>query len=131
MVTAFLVGDLGEIIYMKVPKEMTAISGQCYRLRKSLYGLKQAARVFFDLIAGILERNGYSPVSADRNIFTDGKTYIAVYVDDLLIVEELAGVKKVKDILQKHLNIKDLEEVSVWLGLRIQRDLRRKILLID
>lgn len=40
--TAFLYGDLEEEIYMKVLLECKPKEGQVCRLRKSIYGLKQA-----------------------------------------------------------------------------------------
>jgi Reverse transcriptase (RNA-dependent DNA polymerase) len=43
--TAVLNGTLSEEIYMKPPPGQYQKDGKVYRLRKSLYGLKQAAHV--------------------------------------------------------------------------------------
>jgi len=46
---AFLYGDLKEDVYLKLPSGMsTSLSNDVCKLKRSLYGLKQALRVWFD-----------------------------------------------------------------------------------
>lgn len=45
VVTTFLAGKLQDAIYIKMPDHMIARFGRFARVLKSLYGLKQAARV--------------------------------------------------------------------------------------
>jgi len=46
---AFLYGDLKEDVYLKLPSNMsTSLSNDVCKLKRSLYGLKQALRVWFD-----------------------------------------------------------------------------------
>lgn len=40
--TAFLYGDVEEVIYVDQPTEFDDGSSRVYKLRKALYGLKQA-----------------------------------------------------------------------------------------
>lgn len=52
---AFLHGDLKEEVYMKMPPGfLSSTGGQVCGLLKSLYGLRQAPRCWFAMLAGAL-----------------------------------------------------------------------------
>ena len=57
--TAFLNGILDEEIYMKAPGGSSTGSDGLWRLRKSLYGLKQALRVWNKLLDSTLRELGF------------------------------------------------------------------------
>ena len=59
VVTAFLYGDLEEEIYMAVPEGVPDKYGKIWRLRKSLYGLKQSPRQWNLKLTSFLEELGY------------------------------------------------------------------------
>jgi hypothetical protein len=57
------------------------------KLKKALYGLKQASRVWYNTLTNYLKTLGFTSLITDNCIFYDGKeTYIAVFVDNLLII---------------------------------------------
>ena len=70
--TAFLHGYLKEEIYMVQPKDFLA-SGQehlVYRLRKSLYVLKQAPPQWYKKFDDIIQSVGFSKSDEDHYFFT-------------------------------------------------------------
>ncbi|PKI69407.1 hypothetical protein CRG98_010205 [Punica granatum] len=87
---AFLHGDLHEEVYMSLPPGLSSNRpGQVCRLRKSLYGLRQASRNWFSKLVDALYAYGFKQSRADNSLFTysRGTIFIAVliYVDDLLV----------------------------------------------
>ena len=92
------------------------------RLLQSIYGLKQAARVWFLLLTGYLESIGFHTVESDESVFTNGKVIMGIYVDDLIILgADLGSIKEVKRLLKERFEMKDEGEARVVLGIRIQR----------
>jgi len=67
---AFLHGDLHEEIYMKVPEGVsTQVPQVVCRLKKSLYGLKQASRQWYAKSTEVLYSRGYTHSSNDYSLF--------------------------------------------------------------
>lgn len=84
--TAFLYGDLKETIYMDQPpgfKDQTNGDKVC-KLQKSLYGLKQAAKVWNDTMTAALSRYGYKQSTVDPCLFFIRQKrkwhYVLIYV---------------------------------------------------
>jgi hypothetical protein len=57
--TAFLNGTLDEEIYMKAPDSFNTGSNSLWRLKKSLYGLKQALHIWNKLLDSTLKDIGF------------------------------------------------------------------------
>lgn len=123
---AFLNGVLHEEVYVKQPEGFDDGTGRVYRLRKALYGLKQAPRVWNEDIGATLVDAGFTRSASDEALyvrFERGEpVYVLVYVDDLLLVSpKLDLIGKVKHTLASKYQMKDLGEVSMYLGVQIQR----------
>ncbi|KAE8887010.1 hypothetical protein PF005_g31320 [Phytophthora fragariae] len=89
--TAFLNGTLDEDVNMAVPQGVRADGGLVCKLRRSLYGLKQAAAVWFKTIRAAFVEMGFVQCRADPCLFVrlgkngQSPVYIVLYVDDLLV----------------------------------------------
>ena len=86
---AFLHGDLDEEVYMLMPKGISNPNNKVCRLKKFLYGLKQASRQWFSKLKETLLSFGYNQSKNDYSLFLNKTatniTIIAVYVDDILL----------------------------------------------
>jgi hypothetical protein len=85
--TGFLLGDLEEEIYMQCPPGMDAADDECLQLMRSMYGLVQAARQFWQLWAHIMEKKlNFKRSPADPCLFVRGMgptlLLVCLYVDD-------------------------------------------------
>ncbi|CAK1594133.1 unnamed protein product [Parnassius mnemosyne] len=102
-VTAFLQGDIDTEIYMLQPEMYTKGNKVCHLL-KSIYGLKQASRLWNIILCKVLKELGIEQSKTDPCIYYDNikKIYIAVWVDDLIIFSsQLEYTKELKDKLCK------------------------------
>ncbi|KAF7763798.1 hypothetical protein Agabi119p4_8335 [Agaricus bisporus var. burnettii] len=91
--SAFTYGELEEEIYMRQPEGYHIGSpNMVFRLRKSLYGLKQAARQWIKKLRGVLEGIGYTRLRSDSSIYIyskgDIKVIVPVFIDDITLVSK-------------------------------------------
>ena len=131
--TAFLNGDLEEEIYMSQPEGYVKEreEGLVCKLNKSIYGLKQSSRCWFNTIDEFLENSGYTKSSSDPCIYIkrEGEDImlIALYVDDLIPASNSKSMlHREKAALQQRFEMKDLGEVHYCLGIQVERDKENK-----
>jgi hypothetical protein len=94
------------------------------RLRWALYGLKQVPRTWFAKFSTTVSRLGYFISSYDSALFirrTDwGIILLLLYVDDMIITgNDSIGILELKQFLNQHFEMKDLGNLSYFLGLEI------------
>ncbi|KAL9266507.1 Retrovirus-related Pol polyprotein from transposon RE1-like protein [Drosera capensis] len=130
----FLHGDLTETVYMQQPPgyETTEENHVCH-LRKSLYGLKQSPRTWFEKFSKVVQTIGFSRSSADSSLFFHRRSQrtviLLVYVDDIIItVDDTTGIVKVKTHLLKQFHTKDLGTLRYFLRIEIAKQ-RNSLLL--
>jgi Reverse transcriptase (RNA-dependent DNA polymerase)/gag-polypeptide of LTR copia-type len=134
VVSAFLAGKLKEKIFMKVPEPLVGIFGRYVRILKSLYGLKQAARVWYLLLSSFFESIGFKSLPTDPSIMINraNGVIVGIHVDDMVLTggnkEAIADVKRK---LQAKFEMKDLGEARNIVGLRVTRDLIKGAVSID
>jgi Reverse transcriptase (RNA-dependent DNA polymerase)/Integrase core domain/GAG-pre-integrase domain len=131
VVTAFLLEDLDDEIYMEQPEGLEKTrngkgkGNLVCKLRKGLYGLKQSARNWNRKLRRELEVLGFQQCQADHCIFVNQRTGIilAVWVDDIIILgKEMEEINEIKRDLNEKFEMKDLGELEYFLGIQLFRD---------
>nr|CCA23732.1 PREDICTED: hypothetical protein [Albugo laibachii Nc14] len=95
-------------------------------LKKSLYGLNQAGRLWIQLLDTEMEKNGFDWCTTDMGLYhkrVGGKMVIfVVYVDDLLVTATKALLVKEFLSTMGTLSVKDFGDVRKFLGMLIELD---------
>ncbi|XP_074363496.1 uncharacterized protein LOC141704047 [Apium graveolens] len=110
---AFLQGDLDEEVHIKLPPDFESSSpNKVCRLRKSLYGLKEAPQCWFPKLVSALKKYGFLQSYSDYSMFTytkgDIQINVLVYVDDLIISRnDFAALRALKAYLSDCFHMKD------------------------
>ena len=124
---AFLHGDLNETVYMRQPAGFVDESRPDHvcHLHKSLYGLKQSPRAWFDEFSTYLMEFGFTCSILDPSLFVyaKGKDVILFLLDvDVMLItgnnsETLASLLAE---LNKQFKMKDLGQMHYFLGIQAQ-----------
>ena len=126
--TAFLNGELEEEVYMQQPEGFITPGKEhlVCRLKKSIYGLKQSSRCWNVVLDDHLKKMGFVQTTTDPCVYraSGGElVYIGVYVDDVILAarssKKLAEVKKE---LALRFDIKDMDRLHHFLGMKIVQD---------
>jgi hypothetical protein len=107
-----------------------------WRVRKSLYGLRQAPRKWNDQIHSFLISLGFMRLESDYGLYVRGKgqemELVSVYVDDLLVAaKSLNAVEKIKAALKGRFEMSDFGEATTILGINIRRDWKKGTLTLE
>ena len=92
---AYLQAPLNEDIYMRVPPGLPALdatgSPLVVKLRRSLYGLRQAGREWFQFFTSTLRSFGFKPSAIDTCLFVHTSDtsilWLVLWVDDFVLVD--------------------------------------------
>ena len=109
-----------------MPEACSSKSREMYsiRLQKSLYGLKQSGRMWYNRLSEYLIKQGYINDAICPCIFikktTLGFVILAVYVDDINLIGTPEEVQKAIEYLKEEFEMKDLGKTKICLGLQIE-----------
>ncbi|KAM2549509.1 hypothetical protein TB1_013867 [Malus domestica] len=122
VVTAYLYRDLNMEIYMKVPEGLPLAGSHSFkprntlsiRLRRSLYGLKQSGRMWYNRLSEYLTRQGYVNNELWPCVFIkkshSGFMIVAIYVDDINLIGTPAKLEEITVHLKSEFEMKDLRK---------------------
>ena len=125
---AFLPGTLMDEVYVPQPPGFIDSDRPHHvcRFNKALYGLKQAPRAWYNELRNFLLQSGFTNSLADTSLFIYNQLgnsciYILVYVDDILLAGDSTSVKAAIASLSARFSLKDLGELSYFLGIEAIR----------
>ena len=126
---AFLDGTLDEEIYMRQPEgylNKHSPHSVC-RLRKSLYGCKQAQRVWNESFNNTMELIGFRRCMYDQCVYVRGKggdlTFVALWVDDIVgFSKSDKSLQNLFHELNKAYTVRDLGKLHECLSLNFNDD---------
>ena len=133
--TALLNGNLEGNVYMAQPKGfvMEGKERMGYRLKKLIFGLKQASRQWYLKFDKTIRNFGFKENVEDNCIyvkFKNGKyIFLILYVDDILLAcSDVSLLLETKKFLSLKFDMKDLGEASFVLGIEFHQDRRKGVL---
>ena len=127
--TAFLYGDLSKDIYMKQPEGyvIPGYENKVCKLKKSLYGFKQASKLWYYKFQNYLFSLGFLGIIADSNVYIkqDNTSFIilALYVDDVILITNTIQLLKQIDIqFRQAFAMTNHSPIHYILGIHIERN---------
>ncbi|KAI7956600.1 hypothetical protein MJO28_003695 [Puccinia striiformis f. sp. tritici] len=123
-VAAFLNSDLDEEIYLEQPEGFDDGSGRVWKLKKSIYGLKQSARLWHIEVEKFLKEIGFDKTYGDECVFIRMKnrqsSIIYLHVDDMIITGDDKEIEDVKGQIKERWNMEDLGIAKRIVGIEIE-----------
>nr|CCI55340.1 PH01B019A14.9 [Phyllostachys edulis] len=127
--SAFLNGDLKEEVYVRQPPGfiIPGKESKVLRLRKALYGLRQAPRAWNAKLDSTLKQMGFQQSAHEAAVYRQGKggnaLLIGVYVDDLVITgTKEKEIEAFKAEMKATFQMSDLGPLSFYLGIEVHQD---------
>ncbi|GJV36352.1 ribonuclease H-like domain-containing protein [Tanacetum coccineum] len=125
---AFLHGQLSETIYMHQPPGFVDSAHPDYvcHLQRSLYGLKQSPRAWFQRFASFIARVSFQHSKTDTSLFVyhmgSDVAYLLLYVDDIIVTaSSTALLQRIITLLHSEFAMTDLNSLNYFLGVSAQR----------
>jgi hypothetical protein len=129
-IMAYPQADVNTGIYMKAPKGTTinhdgrTLDAQEHylKLKKNLYGLRDAGLTWFQFIHDGLLRRGFKQSEIDPCLFAKDQVVLVLYVDDAAIFSpHKSAIDKIVKSLQEEFTLTDEGDLKDYLGVRITR----------
>ena len=116
---AYLNGKVDREIFMsKIPGYSTD-NNKVLKLNKSLYGLKQAGRLWNEEFCKFMKECGLRQSKADPCVFCNHKIIVCLYVDDITMAGMDKDVQDFKSKLKSKFKMEDMGKLKDLLGIKI------------
>ncbi|CAO2199473.1 unnamed protein product [Urochloa humidicola] len=126
--SAFLNGDLAETVFVKQAPGFVVKGAEhkVLRLRKALYGLRQAPRAWNAKLDATMMELGFTWCVTEHALYTRrrGKEHliVGVYVDDLIVTGARAqDIASFKEEMAARFRMSDLGALSYYLGIEVKQ----------
>ena len=127
----FLHGDLNEAVFVEQPQDYGKKGEEykVYKLKKALYGIKQAPRAWYNRIEAYFVKEGFERCNCERTLFIKrgdgGKILIvSLYIDDLIFTgNDESMFVKFKNSMKLEFDMTDLGKMKYFLGVEVLQNL--------
>ncbi|UYV64621.1 hypothetical protein LAZ67_3001351 [Cordylochernes scorpioides] len=124
---AYLNGNIENTILMEQPAGFVQDRNKVCKLNKSIYGLPQSGRSWYEKFSQVLHDCGLEKLKSDPCLFKwkneDKYFYVGIYVDDFITVSDSEDTSnRFINKLRHHLEIKDVTCKGMFLGIKIIQD---------
>ena len=132
--SAFCQASVKEDIYVSQPRGWKTLNlmglaepfkdGHVLKLNRSLYGLRQSPRNFFEHLKERLESIGFEQSKCDPCLFLKGEITCLVYVDDCLFFGRSRNVldKAIADLKDAEMDLNIEDDVAGFLGVLLHKN---------
>lgn len=122
--TAFLYGELKEEIYTKLLEGYEKEKNKICKLKKTLYGLKQASDCWNTKFTETLKKHGFKQLDTEKCVFKreDNSAILAIHVDNGILFGK--NKQELENLVRKLENYFDItldNNPNIFLGLEIER----------
>ncbi|GJY08634.1 retrovirus-related pol polyprotein from transposon TNT 1-94 [Tanacetum coccineum] len=125
--SAFLNGFINEEVYVAQPLRFINFEklDHVYKLKKALFGLKQAPKAWYDRLKGFLIKHKYNMGMVDNTLFTKKKSsnliIVQIYVDDIIFGSTCQDMcDEFSKIMHDEFEMSMMGELNFFLRLQIK-----------
>jgi hypothetical protein len=126
--STFLNGTIEEEVDVEQPEGFMLLEKQDYvcKLKKALYGIKQAPRAWFSRLDQYLQKQGYKRGTTEKNLYIkiedQNMIFVVVYIDDIIFGSNLTTLSRTFTTkMQEEFEMSMLGEMSFFLGLQVNQ----------
>jgi histone deacetylase 1/2 len=124
-VLAYPHADIETDLYMDLPRGFEiqdSTAPYCLKLKKNLYGQKQAGRVWNKFLHQGLTDLGFEQSKVDECVYYRGSSILLCYIDDTIIIDPSNKEidKIIAQLRERKFDVQDEGQIEDYLGVRIQ-----------